>query len=182
MNALIQSKLHELEQTQDEFWNISPEVGKFLYIMAKTKRAKNILELGTSNGYSTLWLALAAKELKATITTIEYHQCRVDLARKNFEQCGLTDIIQSYQGKIIPFLETTKEQFDFVFIDACKYEYIEYFKLLKNLIPKDSIIISDNITSHKNSVEDYVQYSSNSKEFKTLFIPMDQGILINYKL
>lgn len=182
MNALIKAKLQELEKTQTEFWNVSPEVGTFLYIMAKTKQAKNILELGTSNGYSTIWLAMAAKELKATVTTIEYHQCRVDLAKSNFEQCGLTDIIKSYQGKIIPFLANTKEQFDFVFMDACKYEYIEYFKLLENIIPKDGIIISDNITSHKESVEDYVQYSSNSSKFRTVYIPMDEGLLINYKL
>lgn len=182
MNPLIKSKLQELEKTQAEFWNISAEVGTFLYIMAKTKQAKNILELGTSNGYSTIWLAMAAKELNATVTTIEYHQCRVDLARTNFEQCNLTDVIRSYQGKIIPFLETTQEKFDFIFMDACKYEYIEYFKLLEAIIPKDAIIISDNITSHKESVEDYIQYSYDATNFKTVFIPIDEGLLINYKL
>ncbi|MGD9580735.1 MAG: O-methyltransferase [Vampirovibrionia bacterium] len=182
MNSTIESKLKELEKTRKDFWNVSPELGKLLYIMAKTKQAKNILELGTSNGYSTIWLALAAQELKTTVTTIEYHQCRVDLANENFTQCGLTDYIKSFQGKIIPFLEETKEQYDFIFIDACKYEYIEYFKILENKIPQGSIIISDNITSHKESVQDYIDYSSSLNAFKTVFIPMDEGILINYKL
>lgn len=181
MESSITQKLKELEKTADKFWNVSPEVGMLLYILVKTKQAKNILELGTSNGYSTIWLALAAREIKSKVTTIEYFQERIDLAIENFRYCQLDSYITVKQGKILEVLDNTNDKFDFVFIDANKSEYIEYFKRMERLLLKGGIIVADNIISHRADVEDYIQCSSSHPDFKTVLIPLDNGLLLSYK-
>ena len=181
MDKTTSERLKLLEKTSNEYWNISSEVGKFLYILIKSRRPKNILELGTSNGYSTIWLALAAKEYNSKIRTIEYFQERIDLAIGNFKHCNLDKYITVTQGKIIDVLENTSEMFDFVFIDANKPEYLQYFKYIENLLLPGGIVVSDNITSHRDKVSDYIDYTTNHKGFESVLIPMENGLMLHYK-
>lgn len=178
----LDNRLSELEKNAKQFWNVSRETGKFLNMLVKLKKAKNILELGTSNGYSTIWLGLAAKENKGKITTIEYYEERIDLAAENFKYCDLEDIISVKQGKVLEVLAQNTESFDFVFIDANKAEYIEYFKTVDKMLSPSGLIVADNITSHQEDVKDYVEYSSSHPDYNTVFIPLGEGLLLNYKL
>lgn len=181
MDKHIKNKLNELEKTANDFWNITPEVGQFLNILVKLQKPSKILELGTSNGYSTIWLGLAAKQIDAKITTIEYFQERIDLAKNNIAHCDLSNTINIKQGKILEVLDQLDEFFDFVFIDANKPEYLEYIKKLEPKITSKAIIIADNIISHKAKVQNYVDYIFNHPEFDSVLVPIGTGMVLSYR-
>lgn len=181
MNEQQLKKLQELEKTAQNFWNVPPEIGKLLNILVKKGQCKSILELGMSNGYSTIWLADAAKSINGHVTTTEYFENRIELAIKNFEECNLSDTITIKQGKILDTLNTLTDQYDFVFIDANKAEYKDYFLALQPLLASHAIIIADNVTSHREDVQPFLETLFSHKDFETVLLEIAQGITISYK-
>ncbi len=128
--------------------SISPNQGKFLQLMAKLCNAKKVLEVGTLGGYSTIWLARALPA-DGKVVTIEVESKHADVARKNFEQCGLADKIDIRLGKAIEVMPQLESEgsgpFDFIFIDADKPPYTEYFQLALKLSHPGTLIIADNV-------------------------------------
>lgn len=128
--------------------SISANQGKFLYILAKSCSAKNILEIGTLVGYSTIWLARALPE-GGKIVTIEYDETNYDIACKNIEEADYSDLVTIIKGKALDVLpDIEKKQlspFDFIFIDADKPPYVEYLNWALKFSRKGSIIVLDNV-------------------------------------
>lgn len=104
MELKIQQKLTQLEKTKKEFWNISREVATLLNLFIKMGRYRNVLEVGTSNGYSTIWFAMAVQEIGGHLVSIEYFQHRLDLARKNLAECDLLGRTKLIHGKALDVL------------------------------------------------------------------------------
>lgn len=128
--SIVEETLRELESTKDSFWNISKETGNFIEFLIKVSKAQNVLELGTSNGYSGLRIALALKETGGRLTTVEYWEKRRSIAVENFKKCGVDNIITAKLGSALPVIqeELQDELFDFVFIDANKAGYIKFLR------------------------------------------------------
>lgn len=173
----------ELEKTQKEFWNIARETGVMLNMFIKMMNAQSVLEIGTSNGYSGLWIAKALKATGGHLTTIEFYEKRQSIAIKNFKTCGVDDIITPIQGSAIMILENLPEDqmFDFVFIDANKQEYIKYFNLLKPHLTKKCMIAADNILSHAQKVQPFVDAVNQDDEFQYEILNLPAGLLVAYK-
>jgi len=128
--------------------SISPNQGKFLNILAKLCNAKKILEMGTLGGYSTIWMARALPE-NGKLITLEIDKKHADVARQNFNRCGLASKIEIRLGKAIDILPSLKEEdagpFDMIFIDADKPPYTEYFQWALQLSRPGTLIIADNV-------------------------------------
>ena len=92
-DEITQSVLAELEKTQHDFWNISRTTAEFMYNLIVDAGIKSVIEVGTSNGYSGIWLGKALKKTGGRLTTIEFYDKRIVLAKANFEKCGVSDII-----------------------------------------------------------------------------------------
>ncbi len=175
--------LDKLEKTQDEFWNISHQTGNFINMLIKLMKAKNVLELGTSNGYSGLWIADALKTTNGKLTTIEFWEKRQCLAREYFEYCGFSDIVNFKTGQAYDIIKTEiKEMFDLVFIDANKQEYLSFFEVVHPLLNKGGVILADNIISHAKKVEPFVNAISNHKEYQVQILDLPDGLLMAYKV
>src|SRR3990167_8169719 len=125
---------------ENHMFNIPRETAEFLFKLLKKRNPKSILEIGTSDGYSTCWMGLACP--KAKIKTIERDEEKIKLARNNFKE------------------------FNFVFIDATKKEYVKYLEVLQDKLNKDAIIVADNINSHK--IKDYSLKAKDMFKSKTL--------------
>ena len=122
--------LDKLEETSEEFWNISHQTGNFISMLIKSSNRKNILELGTSNGYSALWIADALQYTKGHLTTIEFWEKRQCLAKEYIKNCNLSEYVTFKTGQAYDIInsELQNEIFDMVFIDANKQEYLRFFE------------------------------------------------------
>jgi len=176
-----QKILEELEKTQHDFWNISRASANFLNMLIKISGAKKVVEVGTSNGYSGIWLAMALKETGGHLTTIEYWEKRIILARENFKKCGVEDIITIKQGSACEVLEELDGEFDFVFIDANKSEYIKYFDIISPKLKKGGIIAADNITSHPEKVAPFVEKIKSDPNYQVEILDLPAGMLVGLK-
>ena len=173
--------------------SISKNIGMFYNIMLKSINAKKILEIGMSVGYSGLWFAdavMSNTQSDGQIITIDRERFKIDNAKKNFEEAGVSSLIKIRDGEARKVLHDIKEEFgknyfDFIFIDADKESYIEYFDLCLPLVRKGGIIGSDNILLPERFNEmmvDYLSHVRSNPNVQSVTIPIDNGEEITIKL
>lgn len=177
-----QEVLSELEKTSKDFWNISSRTANFLNMLIQISGAKKGIEVGTSNGYSGIWLASAFKETGGHLTTIEFYENRINLALENFKKCSLENFITVKQGSAKEILEAIDEDFDFVFLDADKSEYVKYFEIINSGLKKGAIITADNITSHSEKVAPFVEKIKADSNYQVEILDLPAGLLVAYKI
>jgi len=171
---------------------ISKNIGTFYNIMLKSIHAKNILEIGMSVGYSGLWFAdaIMSNTQDGQIITIDREQFKIDSATRNFEEAGVSSLIKIREGEARKILHEIKEEFgenyfDFIFIDADKESYIEYFDLCLPLVRKGGIIGADNILFPERFNEmmaDYLSLVRSNPNVQSVTVPIDNGEEVTIKL
>ena len=185
-DAETSSLLLKLEKTIQDFWNVDRPSANFLNLLIQIKNVQSALEIGTSNGYSSIWLAKALKKTGGKLTTLEYWQKRMDLALLNFKKTNVDDIITPIVGDAIEILADMNKkrsmEFDFIFVDANKAEYIQYFNSFDPLLKKGGVIVADNILSHYKKTKDYVETLLNQPNYQSQLLDFDAGMLLSYKL
>ena len=185
MDASTKSLLEDLEifgQTHNGYYNIPADTGEFFYILALISKAKNILEIGTSNGYSTIWLGEAAKLNKGKVTTIEVSEHKVKMASENFKRAKLNKVIHIMHGDALKEIPKLKEKFDFLFLDAVKEDYIKYFKLAYPKLANNSVIVADNAIMFEKYMKDYLDFVRNHKDLRSVLVPIGSGVEFSLKL
>jgi predicted O-methyltransferase YrrM len=174
---------------------ITKDTRRFLEVFLRIAKPEKILEVGTAIGYSAITFANILKD--ARITTIEIEEEMFDLAYKNVNKAGYGDrinIIFDDARNILPYLETT---YDFIFMDAAKGQYTEYYEPAKKLLKSGGILVSDNILfkgmvandelvprnkrAIVNDLNDFNKALSEDEDFITTFIPIGDGIAISLK-
>ena len=184
---------HRSEVPSEERLNcISKNIGMFYNIMLKSINAKKILEIGMSVGYSGLWFAdaIMSNTQDGQIITIDREQFKIDSATRNFEEAGVSSLIKIREGEARKILHEIKEEFgenyfDFIFIDADKESYIEYFDLCLPLVRKDGIIGADNILFPERFNEmmaDYLSHVRGNPNVQSVTVPIDNGEEVTIKL
>jgi len=173
--------LKSLEKTRHKYWNIDRTTGQFLNLLIKTRKYKTVLEIGTSNGYSALWIAEALTQTGGHLYTMESHKKdRYLRAKENFEKSGLKNItlILGHAPEDIP---STPHKFDLAFFDATKHEHECYFKALENRIKNGGLIITDNLCSHKTALTSYKKALLSSKNWESTYLDIGAGLMISKK-
>ncbi len=176
--------LIDLEKTQKQFWNISRVTAEFLYILIKEEKAKEVLEIGTSNGYSGIWLSKALKETKGHLTTIEFYDTRLSTAKENFKKCGTDDIITPIQGSACKILEWLADDYfiDIAFVDANKSEYIKYFQYIDKHLKKGGLLICDNVISHKEKCKPFIDAINAHPDYENTILALPAGLSLARKI
>lgn len=187
MTESIEELLFELEQfgqSNDRaiadrprrMLNITRDTGEFLSVLVRAMNARRVLEIGTSNGYSTLWLALAAKAVQGQVTTVELSDFKLALAAKNFERSGLTPFIKQIHGEAGSILKSkTDSSFDVVFLDSERSEYLSWWPDIKRVLRKGGLLVVDNATSHASEMAPFVALVSGDPDFTTCTVPVGNG-------
>lgn len=163
-----------------KYWNISYNLAIILSNFVYFRRPKKVLELGTSNGVSTLAIA-ENLDSNSKIITIEVDERRFNEAKGNFERFGKSKLIVQYNLELFDFLNNSNEKgFDLVFIDAAhkRYEEIVEILLSKQMIDKGSVIIADNVISHS-YMKEFIEHMRNKFE-NTKLLEVDSGLLFVY--
>lgn len=146
-------------------WCVPRHIGQLLHILALSIGAQTMLELGTSIGYSTLWLASAAQQTDGHIHTVDYYPERQQQAQAHLQQAGLDHRVTYWQGNALSTLDTLHSQqtnqslplFDLVFIDAAKKEYWAYAQQLAPMIRSGGYLLADNTVSHQDQMKDFLE-------------------------
>lgn len=181
---ITQNTLKELEKTQRDFWNISRVTAEFMYNFIVDGGFKNVLEVGTSNGYSGIWLGKALKKTGGKLTTIEFYDKRIVLAKENFEKCGVSDIITIKQGDAATIIEHLPEDYkiDFAFVDANKRQYIDFFHLIQPHLNIGGYIACDNVISHAQKVQTFLEDIDKNPDYENIVLPLPAGLSLAKKL
>lgn len=176
--------LKSLEKTQHDFWNISRVTGEFLYTLIIAQKCKNVIEVGTSNGYSGIWIGKALKQTGGHLTTIEFYDKRQSIAKENFKLCKIDDIITPLQGDAYTILEYMPEdiEIDFAFIDANKRQYIDYFHFIDKHMKKGGIIAADNVLSHEEKVKTFIDEINQDKRYENVILNLPAGLSLARKI
>ena len=176
---------------EDRMLAITKETGELLNMILRIKKAKNVLEVGMSTGYSTIWCAEAILEEHGKIITIEQNPNKIKRAQKNFEDAQVAQSITIMNGTAKETLsklnqeENYKEFFDFVLIDADKENVIDYFDLILPMTAIGGVIITDNMLYPEKYKEHMAKYSQHIKKFqnvRTITSPIGNGEEITIKL
>lgn len=179
-----QEVLTSLEKTQRQFWNISRVTAEFMYTLIIAEKAKNVLEVGTSNGYSGIWLGKAVKQTGGHLTTIEFWDKRLDIAKENFKICHVDDVITTLKGSACELLEELPAEYviDFAFVDANKSEYIKYFDLIDNHLKVGGIIACDNVLSHEAKCKPFIDAINSHPGYENVVLPLPAGLSLGRKM
>jgi len=156
--------------------NITRDTGKFLAVLVKATLARRVLEIGTSNGYSTLWLASAARAIGGSVTTVEFAEHKIELAVANFTRAGLTryiSIIHDDGGRVLE--RSADSAFDLVFLDSERPEYPGWWLNLRRVLRLGGLLVVDNATSHPEQMAPFMALVNADAEFSTSLVPVGNG-------
>ena len=137
--------LENIRRSQS-YRNVPPQDGRFLRIITEAMNAKNVVEIGTSTGYSGIWFGMALQKTGGKLTTYEIDAQRAATARANFKKAGMADIITLVEGDAHEEVKKLKNMIDILFLDADKEGYIDYLNKLLPLVRPGGLVIAHNIT------------------------------------
>lgn len=167
-----------------EMLAITADTGVFFSILLRAIKAKRVLEVGTSTGFSTLWFAAAVGK-KGRIVTIEMDSQKIERARKNFKQAGVDRLIEIKQGVALDVLRQLKGKFDFVLLDADKENIVKYFDLVLPLVRKGGIVVADNMLfppHYRPMMKKYARHARSKRNVQSVTVPIGMGEEITIKL
>ena len=178
----ILSVLEDMRENQRfGMMNVPREDGRLLRLLAEVADAKHIVEIGTSNGYSGLWLLLALRTTGGRLTTYEIDTERAAMARENFKRAGVGDIVTIVEGDAHKEVPKLKEQIDILFLDADKEGYIDYLNKLLPLLRPGGLVVAHNMNVRQ-ADPDYVRVITTNPDLETLFLHMDAaGVSVSMK-
>jgi predicted O-methyltransferase YrrM len=177
--------------SEDRMLAITKETGELFNMILRLKNAKNMLEVGTSAGYSTIWCAEAISEQSGKIITIEQNPSKIKRAKENFQKADVIDMITIKEGlamQVLTELNLQKEYkdfFDFVLIDADKENVIEYFDLILPMVSVGGVIITDNMLypeKFRQSMKKFSAHLKKNPKLRTITSPIGNGEEITIKL
>ncbi|HDR4559504.1 O-methyltransferase [Bacillus cereus] len=167
---------------EEKLRNVSREMGQFLSILVKGSNAKNVLEIGTSNGYSTLWIASAVEETNGNVTTVELSSERVGEALLNFEKANLLQRIDVHNQEAGAFLDAQLDHsFDFIFLDSERTQYMWWLEHIKRMLQPKGLLVIDNATSHASELAEFIKMIEEDDTFETVLLAFQKGAFVARK-
>lgn len=156
---------------------IPPETGKFLALLAAAAPPGKLVEVGSSAGYSTLWLALACRENGRGLTTFELLEEKAQLARETFQAAGVDEVIELITGDARDFLAGMTD-IAFCFLDAEKEVYADCYELVvPNLVP-GGLLVADNAINHRETLQPVIDRALSDERLDALVVPIGKGELV----
>ncbi len=156
---------------------IPPEVGKFIALLAAASPAGPWIEIGTSAGYSSLWLSLACRAVGRTITTFEVLEEKVAMARRTFELTGVTDVVKLVHGDALEHLSGLRE-IAFCFLDAEKEAYARCYETVVPVLVSGGILVADNAINHRATLQPMLERALSDSRVDALIVPIGKGELV----
>ena len=176
-----ESRAHDETQTERAAcWrNLHPDSAALIALLVRAKQARKVLEVGTSNGYSTLWLADAVRDTGGSLCTLEIDKARKKAARQNLREAKLEDYVRMEVCDAGEFLRDYPKYFDVVLLDADRSQYTAYWPHLQRILTKPgSLLVVDNVLSHADEVQAFIALVEADKNFSSMVLDIGAGLLL----
>lgn len=162
--------------------NLEPETAALLHILVRSTHRHSILEIGTSNGYSTIWLAHAMRSgTNGRLISIERNPAKLEMARENLQRARLLDSVTLFEGEASDTVKTLEGPFDCVFFDADRISASKQLDILMPKLQPDVLLLADNVLSHPEEIADYLSAVSSLGGFSSVTVPVGKGLHIAYR-
>jgi predicted O-methyltransferase YrrM len=161
---------------------VEPTTGRFLFSLVAPQTDCEVLELGGSRGYSTIWLAAGVRYLGGRVLSVENDPLKVDAWRKNIAEAGLEDWAELVEGDAREVLPAIDDVFDVVFLDAEKEDYEQLFALARSKLEPGAVVVADNVLSHAETLGTYSQARQSEPSLLSVTVPLDRGLELSVVL
>ena len=161
---------------------VEPTTGRFLFSLVAPQTDCEVLEIGGSRGYSTIWLAAGARYLGGRVISLEADPKKIDAWRRNIADAGLDDWAELVEGDAHETLPTIEDVFDVVFVDAEKDHYEDYFALARDKLEPGALVVADNVLSHAEVLGHYSAARQADPTLESLTVPLDRGLELSVVL
>lgn len=155
---------------------VAPTTGRFLFALVAPQTGCEVLEVGGSRGYSTIWLAAAARMLGGRVLSLERDPAKCEAWRANVEEAGLADWAELVEGDAHEKLPTIDDVFDVVFLDAEKDDYERLFALTRGKLEPGGLVVADNVLSHAETLGVYSRARQADPTLASVTVPLDRGL------
>lgn len=184
----------ELEEFRQNFMknfkriaiNTAPEDAALLRILVECSRAQRGIEVGTATGYGAIHMGLGFERNGGHLTTIDISPKMVDIARDNIQKMRLQDSVTVVEGDALEVIPKLEGQFDFIFIDAVKKDYLKYFKAAEPKLKPGSVIVADNAIKSAHQMRDFLQTVEKDPNYRCVIVQAselkDDGMAVIYKV
>jgi predicted O-methyltransferase YrrM len=173
----ILAVLDQMVKTRQTYLSVPAVDGKALQILTEASGANNVVEIGTSTGYSGLWFCLALQATGGHLTTFEIDHQRATQAREHFKEAGVEQLVTIIEGDAHQQVAKLKGPIDVVFIDADKEGYVDYLNKLLPLVKPGGLLLAHNV----NMVPDYVNAVTTNPSLETIFYREGAGLAVTLK-
>jgi predicted O-methyltransferase YrrM len=161
---------------------VQAPTGRLLFALAASQAGVEVLEIGGSRGYSSIWLAAGARVLGGRVISLEQDPVKCSAWRSNIAAAGLEEWAELVEGDAFATLEATDDVFDLVFLDAEKEDYEALFALARPLLEPGGLVVADNVLSHVESLGAYSAARQADPALSSVTVPLDRGLEISVVL
>jgi predicted O-methyltransferase YrrM len=180
LEQLGQENDAQIENKDQKYLNITRDTGEFLAVLIKVGAMRHVLEIGTSNGYSTLWIASALPE-GGLVTTLEILPHKIKQAVANFGEAKLDHKINVIQSDACGYFRESDSKFDLVFLDADRSLYMSVAKEILACVRPGGVLVCDNAVSHRSELQEFMDFVAETGEFTTALVPIGKGEFVACK-
>ena len=174
----ILAVLEDLHANQSRgMMNVPPDDGRMLRLLTEAVGARHVVEIGTSNGYSGIWLCLALRKTGGKLTTFDIDEGRFKLAAENFKRAGVAELVTQVLGDAHQKVATLEGPIDLLFLDADKEGYKDYLDKLLPKVKPGGLVVAHNTSNAGAAMQDYLKAVTTNPKLETMFIHADrQGL------
>ena len=175
-----------IKNFQRNWLNTTEGDAMMLRILVESAGAKRGVEVGSANGFGAINMGIAFERTGGHLYTLEIDPRRVKECRENLKKVGLENTVTCIEGDALKTLPTLEGEFDFVFIDALKQDYLKYLKLLEPKLKPGTVIVGDNVIQSARAMKDFLDYIQESPNYDTVIIrasmEKNDGMSVSYKI
>ena len=165
----------------EKMLNLEPETAGLVSILVRSGRRTRLLEIGTSNGYGTIWLAYAARANGGRVTSVERDPGKRSMADENLRRAGLRDVVDLELGDATEVVRTLQGPFDLVFFDADRVSAPDQLTLLLPKLAPDAMLLADNALSHPAEISGYLAALRELPRFDRVVVPIGKGLSVAHR-
>ena len=155
---------------------VARTTGQFLFALVAPQTDCEVLEIGGSRGYSTIWLAAGVRHLGGRVFSLEHDPAKCEAWRRNIAEAGVEDTAELLEGDAFETLQAIDDVFDVAFLDAEKDQYEQLFQLARPKLEPGAIVVADNVLSHADALAAYSEARQADPTLESVTVPLDRGL------